>query len=147
MLRKQLRCKLPPFQWDINHLAVAQSDRPQLLKNSTLSWKMRHWTRVTRCGREKMAQNHPQYAKIAQWTAAIGHALRVTVEEGDQIGRIFANWAIALYGQFFRKFQKKPNHVLPWKTLCNYFDKKWVRLQFDFRYWSLCVVRSNHARV
>jgi hypothetical protein len=27
--------------------------------------------------------------------------------QGDQIGRIFAHWAIVSFGQFFRKVEKK----------------------------------------
>jgi hypothetical protein len=31
------------------------------------------------------------------------------VEQGDQIGRIFALWAIVFFGQFFENFISSPN--------------------------------------
>jgi hypothetical protein len=37
--------------------------------------------------------------------------------QGDQIGRIFAYWAIDYLGQFFRKLRCSSNLVLPFTTV------------------------------
>jgi hypothetical protein len=47
-------------------------------------------------------------------------------KQGDQIGRIFAQWAIVCFGHFFGKLQKLPPILwffFPRLRLCIYFDK------------------------
>jgi hypothetical protein len=45
--------------------------------------------------------------------------------QGDQIGRIFAYWAIHFFGQFFEDWNSRPKKF-PWSKLCINFVKKYV---------------------
>jgi hypothetical protein len=50
-----------------------------------------------------------------------------TYNQGDQIGRIFAYWAIVYFGQFYENYKRIPNFLgnfFPPQKLCINFDKK-----------------------
>jgi hypothetical protein len=57
----------------------------------------------------------------------------VGTRQGDQIGRIFAQWVIVYYLKFSRKLQawsKCLGHILEWKKICFNFEQKKVWATF-----------------
>jgi hypothetical protein len=53
------------------------------------------------------------------------------VNQGDQIGRISAQWAIAYFGSFYQKLQKNPKFWASFsKYQCINVDKKCFGLHF-----------------
>jgi hypothetical protein len=52
--------------------------------------------------------------------------------QGDQIGRIFAHWAIVVFGQFLVNYRSSPHFLLPFSQLrsCINFNKKQVGPHF-----------------
>jgi hypothetical protein len=68
---------------------------------------------------------HPRFFMALSTHGALGI-------QGDQIGRIFANWVIVYFGRFFN-CTSSPHFwatyvVLPWLKLCVNFVKKWLGL-------------------
>jgi hypothetical protein len=50
-------------------------------------------------------------------------------EQGDQIGRIFAQWVIVYFGQFYKDYRSNPNFWATLSLLIYYvifFGKKWL---------------------
>jgi hypothetical protein len=58
--------------------------------------------------------------------------IRNAKEQGDQIGRIFANWAIVYFGQLYENFRISPHFGPFFFSVKLYidFDQKWVGLHF-----------------
>jgi hypothetical protein len=58
---------------------------------------------------------------------------RANAVQGDHIGRIFAQWAIDFFGQFYKNHkssQKILGYLFPKYRSCIYFDKKLAGLRF-----------------
>jgi hypothetical protein len=68
---------------------------------------------------------YPRWLKEPEkWVNSIVNV--VIVSQGDQIGRIFATWAIVFFGQFLWKLQDEPKFVgyyFPRKKACINFYK------------------------
>jgi hypothetical protein len=65
---------------------------------------------------------------FAEWNGE-----RVAVGQGDQIGRIFAHWAIVYFGHVFKKIQKERKYVgniFPANKFCINIYKILVWLHF-----------------
>jgi hypothetical protein len=78
--------------------------------------------------------------------------------QGDQIGRIFALWAIFYFGQFFENIISGPNCCYIWATffnrstwIKNFLDKIWLGLHFGQFFnkiiWSPWLKRKKPCRV
>jgi hypothetical protein len=67
--------------------------------------------------------------------------------QGDQIGRIFAYWAVVYVGQFSENYRSSVNSYTTFSryTLCINFGKKWVGLHFG-RFFSQTHLVTVHHR-
>jgi hypothetical protein len=75
--------------------------------------------------------------------------IRARVNQGDQIGRIFAHWALVVFGQLFENYRSSPYFwaIFPRKKLCIDFNKKWVWATFwaIFSQTHLVTLVSTHT--
>jgi hypothetical protein len=50
------------------------------------------------------------YVVVHAWVVRSNHALAyIGRRQGDQIGRIFAQWVIVYFGQFLENYRSSPN--------------------------------------
>jgi hypothetical protein len=57
-------------------------------------------------------------------TPTTGSFYQRWIQEGDQIGRIFAHWAIVFFGQFFEHYRSSPN-----------FPATFIHKKVAYKFW------------
>jgi hypothetical protein len=52
-----------------------------------------------------------QYKTLSSWATLVAMSSKADVGQGDQIGRIFAEWVIVYLWQFFENYQRIPHFL------------------------------------